>query len=375
MPLDSLEFRTSLQKVLIALIVILVPLTVFGVYIALQGDSSVRQSNGENFRSLTLTAADMTSDYITARVKEVGLIANDPEAVQAVTTANRQYENLSEDAVLAKITAIDQRWDTTEADALSAKILTSDLARHLRRLRELNPTTLKITLADVTGSTVAATDRPVHYAQTDRELWHALASGGSGAIHVSDLHYDDQSRVYYLSIAYPILQEGTGRFTGAVTATVNLCPLFAQLNRRPIGRTGRLLLVRDDGTVIEAPGVGPSMGIKSEEYAALRDAMGTLNGKHSGYIYATLSNRKSYVISFADVGLREAFPSLPWTVLASQESREVLGPVRNTVAFAVILMIVGLIMLSLLAAYVFLHTKQEIDDIETPEDKEKYALV
>lgn len=38
-------------------------------------------------------------------------------------------------------------------------------------------------------------------------------------------------------------------------------------------------------------------------------------------------------------------------------------------------MIVGLIMLSLLAAYVFLHTKQEIDDIETSADKEKYALV
>lgn len=375
MPLDSLEFRTSLQKVLIALIVILVPLTVFGFYIALQGDSYVRQSNGENFRSLTLTAAETTSDFITTRVKEVSMIANDPDAVQAVTTANRQYSNLSDDAVLAKITAIDQQWDTAEADALSAKILTSDLARHLRRLRELNPTTLKITLADVTGSTVAATDRPAHYAQTDRELWRALASGGSGSIHVSDLRYDDQNRLYYLTIAYPILQEGTGRFTGAVTATVNLCPLFAQLNRHQIGRTGRLSVVREDGTVIESPGVAPSMAIKSEEYAAIRDALGTLKGRHDGYIYATLANRKSYVIGFADVGLKEAFPSLPWIVLASQESEEVLGPVRSTVSFAVILMIVGLIMLSLLAAYVFLHTKQEIDDIETPEDKEKYALV
>ena len=375
MPLDSLEFRTSLQKVLIALIVILVPLTVFGFYIALQGDSYVRQSNGENFRSLTLTAAETTSDFITARVKEVSMIANDPEAVQAVTAANRQYEKLSDDAVLAKITAIDQRWYTTDADALSAKILTSDLARHLRRLRELNATTLKITLADVTGSTVAATDRPAHYAQTDRELWRALASGGSGSIHVSDLRYDEQNRLYYLTIAYPILREGTGRFTGAVTATVNLCPLFAQLNRRQMGRTGRLSVIRDDGTVIESPGVAPSMGIKSEEYAAIRDALGSVKGRHDGYIYATLSNRKSYVIGFADVGLKEAFPSLPWMILASQESQEVLGPVRSTVSFAVILMIVGLIMLSLLAAYVFLHTKQEIDDIEAPEDKEKYALV
>jgi len=375
MPLDSLEFRTSLQKVLIALIVILVPVTVFGFYVALQGDNHVRQASGESFRSLTLTAAELSSGYITGRVREVSFVANDPDAVQAVIAANHQYEHLSDDAVLAKITGIDQHWDTAETDSLSAKILTSDLARHLRRLRELNPTLLKVTLADVTGSTVAATDRPAHYTQNDRNLWHALSSGGSGSIHVSDLRYDEQNRLHYLSIAYPILQEGTGRFIGAVTATVNVSPLFAQLNRYQIGRTGRLFLVREDGTVIESPGVAPSMAIKSEEYDAIRDALGTLHGRQAGYIYATLANRESYLIGFAGVGLKDSFPNLSWIMLATQETREITGPVRNTVGFAVLLMILGLVMLSLLAAYVFLHTKQEIDDIETPEDKEKYALV
>src|SRR5271169_3165740 len=64
MPLDSLEFRTSLQKLLVGLILILVPLTVFGFYVALQGDSYVRQMSGENFRSLTRTAAESTSEFI-----------------------------------------------------------------------------------------------------------------------------------------------------------------------------------------------------------------------------------------------------------------------------------------------------------------------
>lgn len=375
MPLDSLEFRTSLQKVLVALIVILVPLTLFGFFVALQGDTHIRQASGETFRSLTSTSAEFAADYIAGCVKDISVIANTPDSVDAVTAANRQYDRLSDDAILAKITAIDQRWDSAETDGLSAKILTSDLARHLRRLRELNPTLLKITLADVTGSTVAATDRPAHYTQTDRDLWRALSSGGSSAIHVSDLRYDDQNRLYYLSIAYPILQEGNGRFIGAVTAAVNLSPMFAQLNRHQIGRTGRLFLVRDDGTVIESPGVTPSMRIKSEEYAAIRDALGTLRGRQAGYIFATLSNRESYLIGFADVGLKDAYPNLPWTVLASQEAREVTGPVRNMIGFALMVMILALLMLSLLAAYVFLHHKMEIDDIETPEDKERYAMV
>src|SRR5450759_2394881 len=83
----------------------------------------------------------------------------------------------------------------------------------------------------------------------------------------------------------------------------------------PSSRTGRLFLVREDGTVIEAPGVTPSMKIKSEEYAAIRDALGSLRGREAGYIFATLSNGESYLIGFADTGLKDAYPSLPWTCL------------------------------------------------------------
>ena len=373
MPLDSLEFRTSLQKLLVGLILILVPLSVFGFYVAMQGDSHIRQANGENFRSLTRNAAESISEFIAGCVRDVSLIANTPGPIQAVTLSNRQYERLSEEAIRTKIGAIEQTWEGSETDQLSARILTSDLARELRRLRELDPTLLKITVADVNGAAVAATDRPLHYSQTDRESWQLLASGGRGAIHVSDLRYDDQSHLYYLSIAYPILQEGTGRFIGAVTSTVDVSPLFAQLNRRQIGRTGRLFLVREDGTVIEAPGVTPAMKVKSDEYGAIRDALGSLRGREAGYIFATLSNGESYLIGFADTGLKEAYPSLPWTVLASQETREVTGPVRAMTVFALLVMILALLILSLLAAYVFLHRKQELEDIETPEDKARRA--
>ncbi len=369
MPLDTLEFRTSLQKLLVGLILILVPLTVFGFYVALQGDTHIRQVNGENFRALTLATAESTSEFIAVCVRDVSVIANTPGPVEAVTLSDRQYDRLSEEALRAKIDGLDQSWDSSQTDALSAKILTSDLARQLRRTRELNPTLLKITVADVTGATVAATDRPAHYVQTDRAAWQALSSPGMGTIHVSDLRYDDQTHLYYLSIAYPILQEGTGRFIGAVTAMADVSPLFAQLNRRQMGRTGRLTLVGEDGTVIEAAGVTPSMKLKSEEFAAIRDALGSLRGRQAGYIFATLSNGESYLIGFADTGLRDAYPNLPWIVLATQEAREVTGPVRNMTAFALLVMVLALLMLSLLGAYVFLHRKQQLEDIETPEEK------
>jgi hypothetical protein len=147
---------------------------------------------------------------------------------------------------------------------------------------------------------------------------------------------------------------------------VDLSPLFTRLSRQQIARTGRLFLVRDDGTVIQASGVTPSMKIKSEEYAAIRDALGTLRGREAGYIYATLSHGVPYLIGFADTGLREAYPNLPWIVIASQEESEASGPVRNMAGFALLMMIFALLMLTLLAAYVFLHRQQKLEDIETP---------
>ena len=112
------------------------------------------------------------------------MIANDPSVVQAVVSANHQYERLSDDAVVSKLEATEQKWNNSKGDALAKDILTSDLARQLRRMRELNPSLLKVTVADASGATVAATDKPVRYFQMNRGYWGRLYSQGQGAIDV-----------------------------------------------------------------------------------------------------------------------------------------------------------------------------------------------
>jgi hypothetical protein len=366
MPLDSLESRTFPKRLLFALILILVPLTVLGFYVALQGDAYVRQMNGEHFRTITRTSAEFTSEFVGGLVRDVGAIANNPTLLQGVTSANRQYDRLSEDAIRNKQDVIEKQWNSPEADALARAVLTSDLARSLRRDRDLNPRLLRVAVADMTGATVAATDKPSHYAQTEREYWRDLQTRSPATIYSTDLRYDEQSRLSYISITYPVLQEGTGRFIGAVTALVDLSPLFGHLTAQQIGRTGHLFLVRDDGTVIRAAGVTPSMRIKSEEYVAIHDSLGTLRGREAGYLYAALPRAGTYLIGFADTGLRDAYPNLPWVVVASQEEREASGPVRNMIGFALIVMVVALLILTLLATYVFLHRQQKLEDIEAP---------
>jgi len=366
---DSIEYRISLQRLLAALILILVPVTVFGFYVALQGERHTRQMNGAHFRTITRISAAATSAFVAERVNDVGLIADEPTLIQAITAANRAYDRLSESAIRDRAEQIENKWNSPEGDPLLTNILTSESASLLLRHRELNPKLLKITVADQMGATLAATDKPLHYYQADREYWGALFARGSNVVYVADPRYDEQSHSTYISISFPVLQVGSGRFIGAVTALVDMTPLFVDLNQQQIARTGRLFLVKDDGTVISAPGVTPAMKVKSEEYAAIRDALGTLQGREAGYMDVTLPNGGAYLVGFADTGLKQAYPNLGWIVIASQDEREASLPIRNIAYFAFLVMILGLLMLTVLGAYLFQHRKLQLVDLEVPQPK------
>ena len=61
-------------------------------------------------------------------------------------------------------------------------------------------------------------------------------------------------------------------------------------------------------------------------------------------------------------------------MVASQDEREAFGPILNMAHFALLLMILGLLMLTVLGAYVFLHRKQQVSDLEMPaEEKSRDA--
>ncbi len=364
MPFTPLEVKISLQRLLVAVILVIVPLNVVGFYLALQADTLIHQVEGAHFRAIARGAATLTTEFVHQRVTDVGTITRLPAALGAVAAANHDYERKGAEAMNAQMQKMEQIWNTAKADTFVGKMLSSDLSQTLRHYRDMNPQLLKITVSDQAGATIAATDRPLHYVQTDREFWQGLYGQGKGAIYITDVRYDEQTKVHYLGIGYPVLQEGSGRFAGAVNALVDVSSLFSLLNQEQIGRTGHVFLVGDNGTVLTAPGVPASLKLKSEEYGAAREALGTVRGREAGYVVSLLPSGGNYLIGFADTGLKEAYPNLGWTIIASQEEGETFGPVRNLAWFAFVMMVLSVFMLTLLGAYVFMHTRERWADIE-----------
>ena len=303
------------------------------------------------------------SQFITDRVIAVGAIAQEPTVLDAIVASNSSYRGMSDVATTTKIDKIEKKWGTPDVDSLVMKMLSSSASRSLRRHREIDPRFLRITITDGVGAAIAATDKPVRYSQAP-EYWQAIYAGGRGGIFLTDVLYGEETKFNYIAISVPVLDESSHQFIGSVTALVEVSSLFPALNLEKIGPTARTLLVKDDGTVISAPNVDLSMKLKSEEYAAVRDALATVQGREAGYVVVDMGGGERNIVGFADTGLKRYYSNLGWVILVSQNEGEASAPVRALVRFALLMVVLGLLMVVLLAVYFFLHRRQQFDQLE-----------
>jgi hypothetical protein len=208
----ALEIRLSLQRLLIGLIVVIVPLSILGLYLTSKSTGNLRQAVGGHLRTIARTDGVVASEFIEDRIADVSAIAAEPTVLEAIQAANRSREHVSNEVISARIEKIEQQWDTGQADSRLREILSSRASSWLRSQRNTNPRLLKVIVADEGGVTVAATNKPLHYTQADEGYWRAVYAQGRGAVNVTDVRFDEQAKSHYIGIAIPVLEEGSGRF-------------------------------------------------------------------------------------------------------------------------------------------------------------------
>jgi hypothetical protein len=326
---------------------------------------------GNHFKTLAnLTAADI-SQYVSNRVVDVATIAVEPLVITAAENANRSYGGLNEADIAARIEKIEKEWTTPSADATATAILSSQASRLLRRRRELDPRFLRITVTDHRGATIAATHKSLDYYQADEKYWQDIYAQGRGAVSLTDILHDPATKSYYIGIGMPLHEEGSNRVIGTVDALMDLSGLLPLVNRLQLGPTARILLVKEDGTVISGPDVTLMARMKSEEWEAVKDAIGTTEGRQAGYLTASLRGSGQSLIGFTGAGLKEHYPNLGWTVLVAQDARQALAPMRLVGRLIAFVSLLGLALVTLLAAYFAVHRRLPMTEIghlahETP---------
>ncbi|HEX4228800.1 MAG TPA: cache domain-containing protein [Bryobacteraceae bacterium] len=358
--LDRLEVKVSITKLLLALVVVIVPLSIFGLYLTGRSDKALDNNMGAQFRTISELHGGQVAEFIRDREMEANAMAADPAVVEAVVAADKAYGTEDEAATNAKVDKVRQEWNAPAGDVLVEKMLGSPASTELKHWRSLDPRLISIVIADEHGAVVAATTKPGNYSYTTNASWQSTHGKAEGTVNVGDILFDDVHKDYYADFGAPIFDQASSRFIGVMVAAVNVTDMLSRFQQAQVAGGPRALLVSGDGTVISGPKVDLFAHLKSDEFAAVRDSQGTLQGRQTGYVVADTGNGPR-VIGYSNTGLKGDLGSM---VLVSQSERDALGPLRGLEQFAVLMVILGILMLTLLFVYYFLHRTERMADIE-----------
>ena len=371
MATEGFDVRISLQRLLVGLILSIVPLSILGFYITAHSEKALEVAVGSHFKIIADSKAGQIGQFVNDLVVVMGALASVPDVREETGATKAAYGGVGGLPADGRIESMQKAWDGPQSAPVVQRILSSRVSRLLRSYREMDPRFLRITVTDASGVVVAATHKPGRYFYGEEEQWLGVYAGGKGSLQLGDVKYDAATKTNYISVAMPVLEEGSSRFLGAVQALVDISTIAAMVNRGLVEAGPRASVLKEDGTVIFGPNVSISMNRKAAEYPAVNDAMGGALGRTTGYVIADVGAGLRNLVGFADTELKRDYHNLGWMVIVSQDEREVAAPNRPINRFSLLTMILGLLMTVIFGVYFHLHRRQQIMDLATGQELDR----
>jgi hypothetical protein len=142
-------------------------------------------------------------------------IGSDPVIVAAVKAENAKRKSLSE------IKSLDSKWKATAgiADYMNA-MMESVCGKHLREIQNSEVFYAELFVMDNLGANVCMSDKTSDYWQGDEAKFKESYKGGAGAVHVSNVKFDDSTQAYLVQVSVPVKDDG--KVIGAITIGVDV---------------------------------------------------------------------------------------------------------------------------------------------------------
>ena len=142
-------------------------------------------------------------------------LGSDPVIVAAVKAENAKRKSLNE------IKGLDSKWKATPgiADYMNA-MMESVCGKHLREIQNSETFYAELFVMDNLGANVCMSDKTSDYWQGDEAKFKESYKGGAGAVHVSNVKFDDSTQAYLVQVSVPV-KDG-GKVIGAITIGVDV---------------------------------------------------------------------------------------------------------------------------------------------------------
>ena len=142
-------------------------------------------------------------------------VGTDPVIVKAVKEENAKGKTL--DAIKGK----DKKWKATAgiADYMQA-LMDSECGKHIAGIQNSAPYYAEVFVMDNQGANVAMTDKTSDYWQGDEAKFKKSFNGGSGAVFVDEVEFDDSTQAYLVQVSVPVKDGGS--VIGAITFGIDV---------------------------------------------------------------------------------------------------------------------------------------------------------
>lgn len=142
-------------------------------------------------------------------------IGSDPIIVKAVQEENAKGKTLGQ------IQELDKKWKGHAGIADYMKnLMDSECGKHISGIQGSAPFYAEIFVMDNQGANVAMTDKTSDYWQGDEAKFKKSFNGGTGAVHISNVKFDDSTQAYLVQVSVPVKKGDT--VIGAVTVGVDV---------------------------------------------------------------------------------------------------------------------------------------------------------
>jgi hypothetical protein len=142
-------------------------------------------------------------------------LGTDPVIVKAVKDENAKGKTLTQ------IQDMDKTWKGTPgiADYMQA-LMDSECGKYLQKIQGSTPYYAEIFVMDNQGANVAMTDKTSDYWQGDEAKFKKSFNGGSGAVFVDEVEFDDSTQAYLVQVSVPV-KDGD-EVIGAITFGIDV---------------------------------------------------------------------------------------------------------------------------------------------------------
>lgn len=157
---------------------------------------------------------------------EIMAWASNPVLVDAIRAQNREHAGLSQ----ADIDALDQTWRAevgTDGSGIIGRVIENAAAEFLRgRVDAAGGMITEVFIMDAHGLNVAASAVTSDYWQGDEAKFSETYPRGAGAVHISEVEFDESSQTYQSQVSVAIVDPATSEVVGAMTVGLNAEAFF-----------------------------------------------------------------------------------------------------------------------------------------------------